>query len=63
MPMVKGQSIMGVDVNPCPAYTLLLQTMQIQISWLLKKPTDLDLQFVIQYVILHQQPGSSNLIG
>ena len=32
--------------NPCPAepgYTLPLQTVQIQISWLLKKPTDLDL--------------------
>ena len=32
-------------VNPCPAepgYTLHLQTVQIQISWLLK-PTDLDL--------------------
>ena len=34
------------DFNPCPAepgYALSLQTMQIQISWLLKKPTDLDL--------------------
>ena len=33
-------------VNPCPAeprYVLPLQTVQIQISWLLKKPTDLDL--------------------
>ena len=33
-------------LNPCPAepgYTLPLQTVQIQISWLLKKPTDLDL--------------------
>ena len=32
--------------NPCPAepgYTLPLQPVQIQISWLLKKPTDLDL--------------------
>ena len=32
--------------NPCPAkpgYTLPLQTVLIQISWLLKKPTDLDL--------------------
>ena len=26
-----------------PGYTLPLQTVQIQISWLLKKPTDLDL--------------------
>ena len=33
-------------INPGPAepgYTLPLQTVQIQISWLLKKPTDLDL--------------------
>ena len=34
------------DMNPCPAepgYILPLQTLYIQISWLLKKPTDLDL--------------------
>ena len=34
-----------IFVNPCPAepgYALPLQTMQIQIGWLLK-PTDLDL--------------------
>ena len=34
-------------LNPCPAeprYTLPLQTVEIQISRLLKKPTDLDLQ-------------------
>ena len=34
------------EINSCPAepgYTLPLQTVQIQISWLLKKPTDLDL--------------------
>ena len=33
-------------INRCPAepgYTLPLQTVYIQISWLLKKPTDLDL--------------------
>ena len=33
-------------VNPCPAeprYALQLQTVWIQISWLLRKPTDLDL--------------------
>ena len=33
-------------VNPCPAepgYYLSLQTVEIQISWLLQKPTDLDL--------------------
>ena len=36
----------GLSVNPSPAeprYALPLQTVQIQISWLLKKPTDLDL--------------------
>ena len=26
-----------------PRYALLLQTVQIKINWLLKKPTDLDL--------------------
>ena len=26
-----------------PAYSLLLQTVQIRISWFLQKPTDLDL--------------------
>ena len=34
------------NLNPSPAepgYVLSLQTVQIQISWLLKKPTDLDL--------------------
>ena len=32
-------------VNPCPAepeYTLSYQTVLIQISWFMKKPTDLD---------------------
>ena len=32
-------------INPCPAepgYALPLQTVQIQINWPLKKPTDLD---------------------
>ena len=36
----------NAHVNPCHAeseYILPLQTVQIQISWLLKKPTDLDL--------------------
>ena len=40
------QGTIKMQVNPCPAepgYTLPLQTMYIQISWLLKKPTDLDL--------------------
>ena len=35
----------GSNLNPSPAeprYTLPLQTLQIQISWLLQKPTDLD---------------------
>ena len=30
------------DVNPRPRYTLPLQTVLIQIGWLLKKPNDLD---------------------
>ena len=46
-----------------PGYVLPLQTVQIQISWLLKKPTNLDLHFAIKYVNLYQQSGSSNLIG
>ena len=43
--------------NPCPAdpgYTLSLQTVKIQIIWLL---------FVIQYVNLYPQSALSNLIG
>ena len=39
-------SLLSILVNACPAepeYGLPLQTVQIQISWLLKKPTDLDL--------------------
>ena len=35
-----------IHFNPSPAepgYTLTLQTVKIQNSWLLKKPTDLDL--------------------
>ena len=56
-------------INPCPAelgYTLPLQTMYIQISWLLKllkKPTDLDPHCLSRYVNLYQQSGSSNLFG
>ena len=53
--------------NPCPAeprYTLPLQTVQIRISWLLKKkPTDLDLHCLPLYMKLYQQSGSRNLIG
>ena len=54
------------SINTCPAEpknVLLLQTVYIQISWLLKKPTDLDLHCVIKYVNLDQQPWSSNMIG
>ena len=40
-------------LNPSPA----------EPRYVLKKPTDLDLHFVIKYVNLYQQPGSSNLIG
>ena len=69
------QPVITNSINPCPAEpgnTLPLQTVQIQISWLLKKPIDLnytvkkptDLNYtVIQYVNLYQQPRSSNLIG
>ena len=42
----RNWKIVDKVVNPCPTepgYTLSLQTVQIQISWLLKKPTDLDL--------------------
>ena len=46
--------------NPCPAepgYTLPMQKVSIQISWLLKKPTDLDLHCLyIKYLNLYQQP-------
>ena len=40
------QVIINYASNPCPAeprYVLPLQRVQIQISWLLKKPTDLDM--------------------
>ena len=43
-------SAMILIVNPEPAesgYALPLQTVKIQISWLLKKPTDLDLQCLL----------------
>ena len=49
-------------INPGPAepgYALPLQTLQIQISWLLKKPTDLDLHCLPFSMWLYQQPGSS----
>ena len=38
--------ISNTCINPgtaVPEFTLSLQTVEIQISWLLKKPTDLDL--------------------
>ena len=44
--------------NPCPAelgYVLSLQTVQIQISWLLKKPADLDLHCLSINENLYQQ--------
>ena len=55
-------------INSSPAelgYTLPLQTVQIQISWLLKKPTDLDLHCLplSMCLYMYQQSGSSNLIG
>ena len=59
---------MWCTFNPVPAgpgRTLPLQTVQIQISWLLKKPTDLDLHclsFSMWICIMYQQPGSSYLI-
>ena len=43
---VSSPENVSVHLNFCPfepGYTLPLQTVQIQISWLLKKPTDLDL--------------------
>ena len=37
-------SMLNVNPNPAePGYVLSLQTVLIQISWILKKPTDLDL--------------------
>ena len=54
-------TIRGKDVNPCPAepgYTLPLQTLASEeANW--SRST----LFVIQYVNLYQQTGSSNLIG
>ena len=44
--MSSAMDLLLVRINPCPAesgYTLTLQTVWIQISWFLKKPTDLDL--------------------
>ena len=52
--------------NPSPAepgYVLPLQIVKIQISWLLKKPADLDLHCLLIYCDLYQQSGSSNQIG
>ena len=53
-------------LNHCPAepgYALLLQTVQIQVSWLFQKPTSGYALFGIQYVNLYQQSRSSDLIG
>ena len=50
-----------------PGYALPLQTVWIQISWLLQKPTDLDPHClslcIYMYVNLYQQPRLSYLIG
>ena len=46
----KQQNKRAGKFNPChaePGYTLPLQTVYIQISWLLKKPTDLDLHCLL----------------
>ena len=56
-----------LNVNPCPVepgYVLPLQTVKIQISWLLMKPTDLNLHCLsFSNLNLYQQSGSRNLIG
>ena len=47
--MWESAHIVCADINPSPAeprFTLPLQTVQIQISWLLKKPNDLDLHYL-----------------
>ena len=44
-------------------YALPLLTVLIQISWLLKKPTDQDLHCLSLSVNLFQQPGLHNLVG
>ena len=44
-PSLKNHGSISLKINPNPVepgYTLPLQTVLIQISWLLKKPTDLD---------------------
>ena len=41
VPLIKQKHINSSPAEP--RYTLSLQTVLIQISWLLKKPTDLDL--------------------
>ena len=46
MKMIYNRKNISSFFNPSPAepgYTLPLQTVYIQISWLLKKPTDLNL--------------------
>ena len=56
-----------IYISPCPAehgYTLPLQTVKIQISWLLQKPSDLDLHSLSLNILnLYEHLGSSNLIG
>ena len=48
-----GNLIQIVDINSCTEW----QTVQIQISWLLKKPTDLELN-CLQLHCLQKKAGS-----
>ena len=62
LPLMKSSANLSFNPSPAdPGYTLPLQTVQIQISWLLNwSGSSL---FAIDYVNLYQQSGSSNLIG
>ena len=63
-PAVVVSSLKRLKFNPGPVepgYALPLQTLKIQIRWLLQ--SDLDRYCSPLYVILYQQPGLSNLIG
>ena len=44
-------------------YPTFANSVDPLISWLLQKPTDLDLQFAIKHANLYQQSRLSNLIG
>ena len=43
MPISSYQPIRLLNTDCCYKFTTELKTVEIQISWLLKKPTDLDL--------------------